>query len=325
MADTKISALTGATTPLAGTEVAPIVQSGTTVKATVEAIATSTQPSGTANGVQYLNGSKVPTTGSILTFNGTGLGVGVSTATDPQGFGRSIDLVSATYGGVYYARSSNSADTYGFFGYDYSSLTAQITAYGTNTSLNLNTGTGATATKIAIDSAGDVNVKVGNLVQGTAAKGINFTANTPAAGMTSQLLNWYEEGTWTPVLTDGTNDATMDSTTGGTYTRIGNRVCLSARVATTSLGSVTGNMYIKGLPFACVGFTGNYASYGNHAAGGGSGLNITAGQSVSLQPDPGNTRLLVKIWNSATGSANMTTTEWSADGEVNFQIFYACA
>jgi hypothetical protein len=32
MADTKISALTSATTPLAGTEVLPIVQSGTTVK-----------------------------------------------------------------------------------------------------------------------------------------------------------------------------------------------------------------------------------------------------------------------------------------------------
>ena len=32
MADTKISALTSATTPLAGTEVLPIVQSGATVK-----------------------------------------------------------------------------------------------------------------------------------------------------------------------------------------------------------------------------------------------------------------------------------------------------
>jgi hypothetical protein len=35
MADTKISALTGATTPLAGTEVLPIVQSGTTKKVAV--------------------------------------------------------------------------------------------------------------------------------------------------------------------------------------------------------------------------------------------------------------------------------------------------
>jgi len=36
MADLKISALTGATTPLAGTEVLPIVQSGATVKVSVD-------------------------------------------------------------------------------------------------------------------------------------------------------------------------------------------------------------------------------------------------------------------------------------------------
>jgi hypothetical protein len=35
MADLKISQLTGATTPLAGTEVLPIVQSGTTKKVSV--------------------------------------------------------------------------------------------------------------------------------------------------------------------------------------------------------------------------------------------------------------------------------------------------
>jgi len=37
-----------------------------------------THNGGTANGVAYLNGSKVLTTGSALTFDGTGLGVGVS-------------------------------------------------------------------------------------------------------------------------------------------------------------------------------------------------------------------------------------------------------
>lgn len=78
MADTKISALSSATAPLAGTEVAPIVQSGTTVKATAEQIATTTQPSGTANGVMYLNGSKIPTTGSTFNFNGSQLGFGVA-------------------------------------------------------------------------------------------------------------------------------------------------------------------------------------------------------------------------------------------------------
>jgi hypothetical protein len=80
MADKKISALTSASTPLAGTEVLPIVQSGATVKVSVENVLTSVQPSGVANSVVYLNGSKVATTGGVLLFDGTNLGVGTTPA-----------------------------------------------------------------------------------------------------------------------------------------------------------------------------------------------------------------------------------------------------
>ena len=52
-------------------------------------------------------------------------------------------------------------------------------------------------------SASDYVMSTGNLVPSTAAKGINFTANAFAAGKTSQLLNWYEEGTWTPTQGSG--------------------------------------------------------------------------------------------------------------------------
>ena len=75
MADLKISQLTSATTPLDGTELVPVVQGGVTKKVTAEAVAATTQPSGTANGVAYLNSSKVLTTGSALTFDGTNLSV----------------------------------------------------------------------------------------------------------------------------------------------------------------------------------------------------------------------------------------------------------
>lgn len=54
MADKKISALTGATTPLAGTEVLPIVQSGTTVKVSVDNL--------TAGKVTPTNGVQFPAT-----------------------------------------------------------------------------------------------------------------------------------------------------------------------------------------------------------------------------------------------------------------------
>ena len=75
-------------------------------------------------------------------------------------------------------------------------------------------------------SAADYVMSTGNLVPSTAAKGINFTANTPAAGMTSQLLNWYEEGTWTPSFSHS-GGSTPTQTSTGKYTRVGNLVYFS--------------------------------------------------------------------------------------------------
>lgn len=90
-----------------------------------------------------------------------------------------------------------------------------------------------------------------NLIQGTAAKGINFTANTSAAGMTSQLLNWYEEGTFTPTMTSATGVITVNSSS-GSYTRIGNIVSFRLSVTFNSDASVgTSNITIGGLPYAC--------------------------------------------------------------------------
>jgi hypothetical protein len=47
----------------------------------VQLLSTSTTATGTANGVLYLNGSKVATSGSALVFDGTNLGIGVASPT----------------------------------------------------------------------------------------------------------------------------------------------------------------------------------------------------------------------------------------------------
>ena len=97
MADLKISALTAATTPLAGTEVVPLVQSGTTKKVAVSdltagravsaaslALTSSPLPttsggtaltSFTANGVVYASNTSALATDSALTFNGAKLSI----------------------------------------------------------------------------------------------------------------------------------------------------------------------------------------------------------------------------------------------------------
>jgi len=54
-------------------------------------------------------------------------------------------------------------------------------------------------------------------------KGIDFSATSDAGGMTSELLDTYEEGTFTPAIEDGgSNTQTFNAT--GRYTRIGRNV-----------------------------------------------------------------------------------------------------
>lgn len=64
----------------------------------------------------------------------------------------------------------------------------------------------------------------------------------------SDTLEAYEAGDWNPELSDGTNDATLSTST-GTYTRIGNMVHVRGRVTVSSLGALSGGVRIAGLPF----------------------------------------------------------------------------
>lgn len=93
---------------------------------------------------------------------------------------------------------------------------------------------------------GDQTIVNGNLVIGTAGKGIDFSATSQATGMTSELLSDYEEGTWTP--TDASGAGLAFSTAEGYYTRIGRMVYAFFRVVYPS--TATGNdATIGGLPF----------------------------------------------------------------------------
>ena len=85
-------------------------------------------------------------------------------------------------------------------------------------------------------------------------KGIDFSATSDAGGMTSELLDDYEEGTWTPELTtSGTDfDSVSYQVRTGSYTKIGDLVFLRCNFYTSSVtkGSASGNVQISGLPFA---------------------------------------------------------------------------
>lgn len=61
-----------------------------------------------------------------------------------------------------------------------------------------------------------------------------------------------EFGTWTPVLSDGTNGATSAAGTAGTYTKVGDTVFLRGIIILSAKGSISGSLRITGLPFAAI-------------------------------------------------------------------------
>ena len=165
-----------------------------------------------------------------------------------------------------------------FYSYDSGSTAATTVALTTARRMRVFSSGGVSIGNTTDPGAGalrvqnDVTLATGNIIQGTAAKGINFTANTGAAGKTSQLLNWYEEGTWTPTFVPnsgaGFTSVTYNSVTGGKYTRIGNTVHIQCVVRTDAItkGSATGAICIGGLPFTAVANTTGRDGYSTFVA-----------------------------------------------------------
>jgi len=166
-----------------------------------------------------------------------------------------------------------------------------------------------------ITFAGDVTLSTGNLVIGTAGKGIDFSVTSSGSGtMTSELLADYEEGTWNAVISDGTNNATMTNTT-CRYTRIGRQVFVNGRISTSSLGSVSGVLQITGLPFATTAFS-------SAAFGYGANFLLVAGQTVAGYVSSSGSVIFLSVWSATGGISSMTSTQWTATGDLVIGFSY---
>lgn len=248
MADKKISALTAATTPLAGTEVLPIVQGGATVKVSVSNLTSGrfvnmdSATVGSTSSAAY--GSKLRVDGGVENFSAQY---------------NVIPGASTPY--EFVNRSSNG-------GFDF-----YVDAAGKRS--------------VRFLSNGDVSL-TDNIIQATAGRGFNFTANANAPGMTSELLNWYEEGTFTPTV-KGSSTAGVGtySAQNGSYTRIGNRVMFSAYVA-WSAHTGTGNLRVDGLPFAAANNANNYGAVAVYID---AATALSAGNTLQMRTVLGSTEL----------------------------------
>ena len=213
----------------------------------------------------------------------------------------------------------------------YNATGEQMIADGTmtianNTNNRVVTATGAAPASLNGEAAltfdGEhLTIGDGNLVIGTAGHGIDFSNQaSPASGMTSELLDRYEEGTFTPTINDDDDDDSKNADNYdvqvGRYTRIGNRVFYNLEVKVNSLGSLaTGEgAKVAGLPYTCANVSNALHSAVMMRA---SGLSITAlascGGLVQINTD----YLFLRIWDGTTQPDTMLLSELSADGMVN--------
>jgi hypothetical protein len=217
MADLKISALTASSTPLAGTEVLPIVQSGSTVKVSVANLTA-------GRDVAMLTANVGDASGQNSVFDAV-VGSAAATTGDNTGV---VVVSNATGKGWIGFNNGNSAGIPGQVTYNHNTNVMDFYSSGTYTLSN-----------------GNVTVSTGNVIIGTSGKGIDFSAT--AGSGTSELLADYEEGTWTPTVAGLTVVGTATYT--GRYTKIGRLVTFDLQIESTTSTTATYPATTFTLPF----------------------------------------------------------------------------
>ena len=103
------------------------------------------------------------------------------------------------------------------------------------------------------------------------------------------------------------------------HVKIGNVVTVAGYISTDSLGSVSGGIWITGLPFTSAGGNSNYSGC---AFPYGENLNITANQVVGGYVVISSTYIQLTLWDATGGTTAMQASEWSGDGSVIFNVTY---
>ena len=220
--------------------------------------------SGTAN---TLNGE------STFTYTGSRLGVNISggTITDVPATSHDTVLIgnsSMTSGGICLEGNGAASGNLGYQMYKGGSFPcARVLFEGSSNELQFHSTSTAAGSAPAAETRkmrllpnGDVVIDSGNLIVAS-GKGIDFSATSDASGMASELLDDYEEGTWTPTA----SNFTISQNYSANYTKIGNVVYIQMYIQASG-GSGVSAISIGGLPYTVK--AGNYYSYAAGRIGG---------------------------------------------------------
>lgn len=156
--------------------------------------------------------------------------------------------------------------------------------------------------------------------------GINFTnvtntTNSSGVSITSELLNHYEEGTWTPQVSGSTVVGTTTYSAGGQigrFTRIGRMVFLNGYVSWTNNTGGSGNLRIGNLPYTIANNDAESTGFLQYS-------NLTVPfSSIAFVQTVKNTTYL-KVLSISTASANSTALALDTAATCAFSIMYEIA
>jgi hypothetical protein len=215
-----------------------------------------TNSAGTANGVAYLNGSKVLTTGSALTWSGTALAVtGTLSATSDLTLSGTVGRVlsDADNKRVLMAGGTSASTTTGayaiFEGYNYGGAgaggaIALVSAAGTTNPITMAVG-GTTrgvfsSTGLAVTGLTDISAATSGQIQFPATQNASANANT---------LDDYEEGTFTPTIAAGITTPSY-AVNSARYVKTGVLVYINLYIQFNAVQTRNSSqLEISGLPF----------------------------------------------------------------------------
>jgi hypothetical protein len=156
-------------------------------------------------------------------------------------------------------------------------------------------------------------------VMATSGKGIDFSANNPdPAGKTSELLNDYEEGTWTiGIAFGGASTGITYSQNTGKYTKVGRLVTVFGAVDLTNKGSATGNASITGLPFSIGGASSDYSAASLQL------VNVTFADFPMGFGNPTTTTIPLQEVTNAGVRTNLTDADFANNSAIIFSLTYS--
>lgn len=270
--------------------------------------AVSASSGGTFNGPVYINGK--------VAIENTSIAGGSIWADDlvigdgSQYHGITLYTASANgQGSIYFSDGTSGASQYaGYIVYD----------HATDALYNYT----ATNKWTKQDSSGNFEIKYGNLVMTTAGKGIDFSATSDGGGKSSEILDDYEEGSFTPsTYADSGNFALNTSYNTLFYTKVGNKVHVGGYLYTTSTNSPSGTIILGNLPFTSGSSVTNYAPADVRVWGISGDPGTGRSNSAQVYARIQNNTSAIYIYDTNDTSVTATAGNWlNIDGTTDFLI-----